>query len=111
MVGEMISADLDVKYEAKSDYGAILLTAYPVIRERYYYEDPFRRWIKDNLPALMKSPMAGDIKNYGLFVVRQTYATKRCAITSWSTPSKTISLRFSLGLSGIGNLGTYGGWT
>jgi hypothetical protein len=106
MTGDVVSADLEAKYETKSAYGALLLTAYPIIRQRYYYEGLFRTWVKDNLAALMKSPMAFDLRKYGMFVVRQTYARKRCTITAWSTPSKQISLRFSLEASGIGNLAT-----
>jgi hypothetical protein len=101
---------MHAKYETTSDYGALLLSSYPIIRERYYYESIFRTWVKDNIATLCHGPLGSDIEKYGLFVVRQTYATKRCAIASWSKPSQSISLKFQVGASGIADVESYGGW-
>ncbi|KZF19065.1 hypothetical protein L228DRAFT_53304 [Xylona heveae TC161] len=103
-------ASVQLKYKMTSDFGAVLVTAAPIIHEAFYYESPFRNWVKENGRALLHGPLAEEIKSHGIFVVTQTYATARCSLTAWQNPSNEVFLGFDIGMTGIGELGPHAGW-
>lgn len=88
--------------------GAVLLTVPPVVHERYYYESPFKKWMKTNAAAILKR--RPEVKEYGLWIITSTYATKACAINMWKEGGYRVEIGFLAKAVGIGELGPSGEW-
>ena len=93
-----------VEYQRSESCGAVLISSSPVLREAFYYQAPFKKWVKENATALLHGQLAEDIKKHGLFVVTQTFATKKCALTAWRSPETKVHFGFGFGISGLAEL-------
>ena len=102
--GLPVDASLRVEYGTSADTGAVLIAAAPVTRNGYHYQSPFREWVKSNARALLNGPLGPDIKENGLFVVTQTYATQKVALTAWKNAKSTAYFGFGVGATGLGEL-------
>ena len=102
--GLPVDANLAVEYQTADSYGAVLISSSPVTREALYYQAPFRKWVKENAIALLHGHLAEDIKQHGLFVVTQTFATQKCAVTAWRSPERKVHFGFGVGISGLAEL-------
>lgn len=95
-------------YSTETANGAVLLTAPPVVHERYYFESHFKKWVKENAKILMqKRP---EVKDYGFWIVTSTFATKLCEINMWKTGGKGVKVGFAAKAVGIGEAGPSGEW-
>jgi hypothetical protein len=69
------------------------MTSPPVILQRYFYESPFRKWVKENsLRILERRP---EVMKHGLWVVTSTYGTKDCSLNVWDGKQKELLIGFS----------------
>lgn len=75
-----------------------------MIRNGYHYQSPFQEWVKSNARALLNGPLGTDIKENGLFVVTQTYATEKVALTAWKNAESKAYFGFGVGATGLGEL-------
>ena len=108
--GLPVDASLRVEYGATSDTGAVLITAAPVTRNGYLYHSPFQEWVKLNARALLNGPLSADIKENGLFVATQTYATEKVALTAWRNAKSKAYFGFGVGATGLGELSPHVQW-
>ncbi|KIX95202.1 uncharacterized protein Z520_09118 [Fonsecaea multimorphosa CBS 102226] len=108
--GLPVEASVKVEYLSDSGFGAILLTSSPITREGYYFDSPFRTWIKANSKALLEGPRGTDIAKYGIVVVTQTFSTKKAGITAWGRSGHGAYVGFSSGTLGVGSLQANCGW-
>ncbi|TFK44651.1 hypothetical protein BDQ12DRAFT_673333 [Crucibulum laeve] len=104
-----VSASAVYSFSTDTDSGAILLTIPPVVHDRYYYESPFKNWVKHNAVTLLKR--RPEIKDYGLWIITSTYTTKKCAINLWKKSGKALKVAFSAKVVGIGECGPSGEWS
>ena len=82
-----VGADAQIKYESKSNFGAVLICAKPVTQTAYNDETLLRSWVKKNTKLL--SELHGpQICRYGLTLVTTTYTTSRCSINAWMDKGK-----------------------
>jgi hypothetical protein len=88
--------------------GAILLTIPPVTHERFYYESPFKAWIRENAEALIKR--RNEILEFGLWIVTSTWSTSECAINVWDESRKGVNVGFNTSVVAVGELGPAGVW-
>lgn len=93
-----------MEYQTSNSYGAVLISSSPVVREAFYYQSPFKKWVQENASVLLHGRLAEDIRKHGLFVVTQTFATKKCALTAWHNPETKIHFGFGAGVSGLADL-------
>ena len=93
-----------VEYQTRDNYGAVLISSSPVVREAFYYRSPFKRWVQENASVLLHGHLAEDIKKHGLFVATQTFATKKCAITAWKNPETKATFGFGTDIAGLAEL-------
>ncbi|KAL8822490.1 MAG: hypothetical protein Q9191_006776 [Dirinaria sp. TL-2023a] len=108
--GLPVDANLAVEYQSAVSYGAVLISSSPVTREAFYYQAPFKKWVKENAAALLHGHLAEDIKQHGLFVVTQTFATKKCALTAWRHSERKVHFGFGAGISGLAELSPEVDW-
>ena len=108
--GLPVDASLRVEYGTSADTGAVLITSAPVTRNGYHYHSPFQNWVKSNARALLNGPLGADIKENGLFVVTQTYATEKVALTAWRTAKSKAYFGFGVGATGLGELSPHVQW-
>ena len=102
--GLPVDASLRIEYGHSSDGGAVLITSSPVTRNGYCYESPFHEWVQANARALLHSPIGADIKEHGLFVVTQTHATEKVALTAWQRKENKAYFGFGAGATGLGEI-------
>jgi len=62
------------------------------------------KWIGDNMAAMIDT-YPYRIKDYGIWVIMDTWVTEECDIAIWSKTGSTIDLGAELGASNIGKLG------
>ena len=97
-----MNAKIQIKYTSSSDFGAVLVTASPIVHRAYHYQSPFSNWVKDNAEELFFGARRQEVKEHGLFVITQTFATTKCSITAWKTPQSEVFLGFDIGTMGAG---------
>ena len=102
--GLPVDASLRVEYGTSADTGAVLITSSPVTRNGYYYQSPFHQWVTSNARALLHGPLGPDIKENGLYVVTQTYAAEKVALTAWKNAKSKAYFGFGVGATGLGEL-------
>ena len=110
LTGLPVDAKLHVGYSTSSDFGAVLLSSSPILRDAFYYKAPFRAWMRENASNLLQGPLAEDIEEHGLFVVTQTHATRKCALTAWRSSEKSIYFGFGAGTMGLAEIDPKVGW-
>jgi hypothetical protein len=93
---------------SKSDFGAVLMTEPEVWREGYYHESPFISWARQNSERLAQ--IRPEIKTNGLFAVRWTYTTKKCALNAWTNKDKVVTVGFKAKANAIGEVAPHGSW-
>jgi hypothetical protein len=96
------------RFSSEGEGGAILLTKSPVRHEKYYYESPFKVWIRDNATLLLKKRT--EIVDYGLWIVTSTWSVEECAINVWSETGHGVSVGFKTSAVGLGELAPSGEW-
>jgi hypothetical protein len=79
-----------------------------VWRERYYHDSPFESWVRRNSEVLARQ--RPEIKKYGLWVVKETYTTKKCALNSWTSKDKAITIGFQATAVSVGEVAPSGKW-
>jgi hypothetical protein len=82
--------------------GAVLLCNTTVFRQGYAHEDPFRRWGKENAKTILKN--CPDVKEYGFFLARTTWASEDVWITAWTATQKTVSIGLEVRAEQAGQL-------
>lgn len=109
-VAAAIPADLSAFYafESSNAGGAVLLTAPPITHRKFYYESPFKGWVRDNAARVVEKRK--EVLRYGLWVVTSTWATDECAINMWTDAGKGVEVGFRTSMIEIGELGPSGGW-
>ncbi len=108
--GLPVDASLRLEYGTSSESGAVLITASPVTRNGYHYQSPFKDWVKANARALLHGPLGADIKENGLFVVTQTHATEKVALTAWKNSQNKAYFGFGAGVTGLGEISPHVQW-
>lgn len=108
--GLPVDASLRLEYSSSSDVGAVLITSSPISRNGYYYQSPFKDWVKANARALLHGPLAPDIKEHGLFVVTQTYTTEKAALTAWQGSQNKAYFGFGADAMGLGEISPHVQW-
>lgn len=103
-----ISASAVYSFSTDDTAGAVLLTAPPVVHERYYYESPFKDWVKANAVEILR--LRPEVKEYGLWIVTSTYGTKMAAINMWKQAGQSVKVGFSAKAVGVGECGPSGEW-
>lgn len=83
--------------------------AAPVVKSILAGEDRFHKWCKTNSAAILRNH-SGDIKNYGLWIIRKTCYTPRCAIAVWKGRSQKVSIGLSLEAMSEGKVTGVGAW-
>jgi len=78
-------------YKSNSDFSAVLLTTYPVTKERYIQDAGMDQWVLENASLIEKYD---DVKTYGLWIVTQTYSTPACAINVSTAMGSEIVVSF-----------------
>lgn len=96
------------QFESVREGGAVLLTKGQVRHERYYYEEPFKKWVRDNAVGLVTRRK--EVLEYGLWVVTSTWAAEECAINVWSGVGRGVGVGFRSGVVEIGELAPSGEW-
>lgn len=106
-----IPANLSVQlsFANSTSGGALLITAPPIVHERFYHESMFKNWVIQNAERLVKHRR--EIFEYGLCVVTKTWATEDCAIHVWDEAGKEVKVGFDVGVDAIGQLGPGVGWS
>jgi hypothetical protein len=106
--GIPVSAAAVYRYQSSTSNGAILMTSPPVVRQRYFYESPFRQWVQDN--ALRILEQRPEVRDHGLWIVTSTYGTKNCSLNVWSGRQKEVMLGFSAKDVSGGEVGPAAQW-
>lgn len=108
--GGMVPVDVGAWYifESVKEGGAVLLTKGEVRHERFYYESPFKDWVRDNAVELAKKRK--EVLEYGLWVITSTWVADECAINAWSGAGRGVSVGFKAGVVEIGELAPSGEW-
>lgn len=108
--GLPVDASIALEYKTSGNCGAVIISSSPVVRQAYYYQSPFKKWVADNASILLHGRLAEDVKKFGLFVVTQTFATKKCALTAWRNPETKVHFGFGAGVSGLAELSPQVEW-
>jgi hypothetical protein len=82
-----VGADAHIKYQSKSNFGAVLICAKPVTQTAYNDETLLRSWVKKNT-KLLSERHGPQIRRYGLTLVTTTYRAPRCSIKAWMDKDK-----------------------
>lgn len=82
-----VGADAHIKYQSKSNFGAVLICAKPVTQTAYNNETLLRSWVKKNT-KLLSERHGPQICRYGLTLVTTTYTAPRCSINAWMDKDK-----------------------
>ena len=110
LTGLPVDANLHVEYRTSSDFGAVLLSSSPVVRDAFYYKAPFKAWMRENASNLLQGPLAEDINEHGLFIVTQTHATRKCALTAWRSSENSVYFGFGAGTMGLAEIDPKVAW-
>ncbi|MCJ1246416.1 hypothetical protein MMC30_003623 [Trapelia coarctata] len=96
------------KYSTSTGFGAILLTAPPMVKKAYLYESPFQQWVKQNVQQIdqLRGP---EVRQYGLWIVTSTWSTSQCSINAWKQASKEVVVGFKARVFGE-EFGPEGQW-
>lgn len=106
--GIPVEANLLCKYVSSTDFGAVLLTTFPVKKEFYYHNTPFWKWFEKNSKTILqKYP---EVKRYGLWIVKMTCSTPKCAVNAWRLREKHVKVGFSVDPSQVAGLEAQGNW-
>ena len=81
------------KYVTTSDFGAVLLTAPQVRKERYYHKMPFVRWFARNAGTILKQ--FPEVKDDNVWIITGTFSAPECALNAWKEQEKEIVVGFS----------------
>ena len=65
LTGLPVDAKLHVGYSTSSDFGAVLLSSSPFVRDAFYYKAPFGAWMRENAINLLQGPLAEDDEDDG----------------------------------------------
>lgn len=105
-----LPVDLGAWYNFSSvrEGGAVLLTKAPVRHERFYYESPFKAWVRQN--AVNVVTKRKEVLESGLWIVTSTWTTDECAINVWNGVGKGVNVGFKTGVVEIGELAPSGEW-
>ena len=95
-----VSASFQVEYTSSEEFGAILACLAPIRREAYYFSAPFKAWASSNLAALKSSAISNDLKQHGLTIITQTYATRKYTLTAWKESDKSVCIGFDVDAQG-----------
>lgn len=104
-----VELSAELAFSNKSSGGALLVTAPPIVHERFYHESVFKQWVVRNAERLVRQ--RSEIFEYGLCVVTKTWATEDCAIHVWDDAAKEVKVGFDVGVDAIGKLGPGVGWS
>ncbi|KAH7071334.1 hypothetical protein BKA63DRAFT_517745 [Paraphoma chrysanthemicola] len=97
-----------VEYSTATDFGAILMCDDKVESQGFDEREPFLDWLKRNSKAVLaRWP---DVKKYGVIATTWTYSASKIYIQVWNDASKTVTLGFKLGATGIGGLEPETSW-
>ena len=109
-VAAALPADVGAWYHFSSvkEGGAVLLTKAPLRHERFYYESPFKGWVRENAAKLVETRK--EVLEHGLWIVTSTWSTQECAINVWNGAGKGVNVGFKTGIVGIGELAPAGEW-
>jgi hypothetical protein len=94
------------RFTSQEEGGAVLLTKTPLRHEKYYYESPFKGWIRDNATLLVEKRK--EILEYGLWIVTSTWSTEECAINVWSEAEHGVGVGFKSSAVGFGEVAPSG---
>jgi hypothetical protein len=91
-----------VEYSTKTDFGAILMCDDKVESQGFEERQPFLTWLKRNSKAVLaRWP---DVKKHGVIATSWTYTAEKIYIQVWNDVSRTVTLGFKLGATGVGNV-------
>jgi hypothetical protein len=106
--GLPIGAKAIFKYTTNTDFGAILLTAAPMVKKAFLYESPFRQWVRDNSEQIWQ--LRGvEVRQHGLWIVLSTYSTTQCSLNAWRQASNEVLVGFKARAFGE-EFGPQGSW-
>ena len=66
--------------------------------------------MRENAISLLRGPLADDIKKNGLFIVTQTHATQKCALTALRSSENSAHFGFGVGVMGLAEIDPNVAW-
>lgn len=96
------------KYSTSANFGAILMCDTDVVVECYDHRDPFRKWLKENVPKLLAEYPS--LRQHGIYVATTTYSCSSVHINVWHSSQDEVKLGFKVGVTGLGGLGPSTTW-
>jgi hypothetical protein len=84
-----IGANVHVKYQSKTKFGAVLICAKPVTQMAYHDETLLRSWVTQNTKRLSERH-GPQLCRYGLILVTTTYAAPRASINAWMDKDQEV---------------------
>ncbi|KAK0744657.1 hypothetical protein B0T21DRAFT_325469 [Apiosordaria backusii] len=96
LMGIPVGAKAGIEYTSESKFGAVLVPLPPIHHDAYYFMSPFQDWVCENAAALMKSKVGKDVREHGLCIITQTYATPKCTMTAWNRQNGSVSIGFDV---------------
>lgn len=84
------------------------MTRSPVTKNALRFEDPFRRWIKEN--ARILATVWPDVLKYGLFIVASTYTTTEARTNIMQANSHKVTVGFNAGFTPVGEIAPSTTW-
>jgi len=95
-------------FQSSKDFGAILMTKDPVIRNFTYGDRSFREWGKQNSSTIFSR--WPDVKDYGLIIVTSTHTTTQADINTWEDKQKSVSVGFKTGVVEVMEVAPSSNW-
>jgi hypothetical protein len=90
------------EFEAKTDFGAVLICPHPLQKDGFYESPEWEKWAKRNARAIIKAKP--QVKTHPLWIITTTYTTKQALINVWEDKDNKVSIGFSVGVDGIVDL-------
>ena len=84
------------------------MTEPPVDKNALQHKAPFINWVRGNERTLLQK-VEHEIKEYGLWIIRWTYTTKRASINAWAGTDKNVVIGFQASAFGT-EFGPKGEW-
>ena len=104
-----VGANVHIKYQSKTKFGAVLLTVKPVTLTAYNDERLFVSWFDANKCALYERH-GNELKRYGMWLVTRTYTAPGCSINAWWDKNGSVTINTKLQAQMLGELGEDVSW-
>jgi hypothetical protein len=84
-----------LKYTSGTNFGAVVMSDSPVVREYYEHPSRFSAWLQDNDQRLME--LFPDVEKFGLDLVTKTFSTGDAYIAIWDNKKHEVYVGLGAG--------------